>query len=100
MANASTHTRCAGRSLSAPLSQPIRKSPAGIVTISGSKSVGSGFTRAVFNRVSRQRTALRDMATALFDDLLNSADLAAFQADFDAVWMMRRFGEDVFDDAA
>src|SRR3954471_1931705 len=37
---------------------------------------------------------------ALFDDLLNSADLAAFQSDFDAVWMMRRFGQDVFDHAA
>jgi hypothetical protein len=40
------------------------------------------------------------LKTALFDDLLNSADLAAFQADFDAVRMMRRFGQDVFDHAA
>src|SRR2546423_8128341 len=38
-------------------------------------------------------------SAASFDDLLNSADLAAFKADFDAMRVMRRFGQDVFDDA-
>src|SRR5262245_798205 len=37
MAKPSTQTRCAGRSFAAPVSQPIRNSPAGITIISGSK---------------------------------------------------------------
>jgi len=37
MAKRSTQTRCAGRSFAAPVSQPIRNSPAGITIISGSK---------------------------------------------------------------
>src|ERR1043165_5202322 len=40
--------------------------------------------------------------TTLFigcDDLLDSAHLTIQQTDFDAMWVMRRFGENIFDNA-
>ena len=40
-----------------------------------------------------------DRNTSFFDDLFDSSHLPILQADLDAVWVVRGFGKDIFDNA-